>query len=128
MRSDPKHISYTARADTGKRKVRYIRLLFKADRIDDPSNRPEQTGALCTNHLCEIMASPAPTDDPLETFGTRAVVQVPRLRSLMQLICRNGFEHHAALTSTHCALPVAEALGNYLGWDIHHHNAPDTSL
>jgi L-fucose isomerase-like protein len=65
------------------------------------------------------------TDDPLDTFGTRAVVHVPRLRSLMQLICRNGFEHHAAMTSAHCALPVAEALSNYLNWDVHHHNVEE---
>ena len=65
------------------------------------------------------------TDDPLKTFGTRAVVHVPRLQSLMQTICRNGFEHHAAMNGAHCAGAVAEALGNYLGWDVHHHNAPE---
>ncbi len=63
------------------------------------------------------------TDDPLDTFGTRAVVQVPRLQRLLKLICRNGFEHHAAMNASHCAAPVAEALGNYLGWDVHHHGA-----
>ena len=61
------------------------------------------------------------TDDPLETFGTRAVVRVPRLQELMKLICRNGFEHHAAMNGAHCAMPVAEALKNYLGWDVHLH-------
>src|SRR3984957_14359894 len=30
------------------------------------------------------------TDDPLDTFGTKAVVQVPRLPDLMRHICRNG--------------------------------------
>ena len=43
------------------------------------------------------------TDDPLDTFGTKAVVQVPRLPILMRYICRNGFEHHAAMTGAHCA-------------------------
>ena len=62
------------------------------------------------------------TDDPLKTFGTRAVVNVPRLQSLMRTICRNGFEHHAAMTNTHCAAAATEALGNYLGWDVYHHN------
>ena len=61
------------------------------------------------------------TNDPLDTFGTKAVVQVPRLPALMHHICRNGFEHHAAMTGAHCATAVTEALGNYLGWDIHHH-------
>jgi L-fucose isomerase-like protein len=63
------------------------------------------------------------TDDPLDTFGTRAVVRIPRLQELMRLICRNGFEHHAAMNGSHCAAPVAEALGNYLGWDVYQHNA-----
>jgi L-fucose isomerase-like protein len=61
------------------------------------------------------------TNDPLDTFGTKAVVQVPRLPALMHHICRNGFEHHAAMTSAHCAAALSEALGNYLGWDVHHH-------
>jgi len=61
------------------------------------------------------------TNDALNTFGTKAVVHVPRLPALMHHICRNGFEHHAAMTSAHCATAIAEALGNYLGWEIHHH-------
>jgi L-fucose isomerase-like protein len=66
------------------------------------------------------------TDDPLDTFGTRAVVHVPRLQRLMQLICKNGFEHHAAMNGSHCATSVTEALGNYMGWEIYHHTGvPD---
>jgi L-fucose isomerase-like protein len=61
------------------------------------------------------------TGDPLNTFGTRAVVQVPRLRELMQFICTNGFEHHAAMNASHCAAPAAEALSKYLGWDVYLH-------
>jgi L-fucose isomerase-like protein len=61
------------------------------------------------------------TDDPLDTFGTKAVVQVPRLPALMQHICRNGFEHHAAMTGAHCGPALVEALGNYLGWDVYEH-------
>ena len=61
------------------------------------------------------------TDDPLDTFGTRAVVHVPRLQELMQFICLNGFEHHAAMNANHCAAPAAEALGKYLGWDVYLH-------
>ena len=64
------------------------------------------------------------TNDPLETFGTRAVVHIPKLQRLMRLICRNGFEHHAAMNGSYCAGAVAEALNNYMGWDVYHHNAP----
>jgi L-fucose isomerase-like protein len=63
------------------------------------------------------------TDDPLDTFGTKAVVEIPQLRSLMQHICKHGFEHHAAMNGSQCASSVAEALGNYLGWDVYHHCA-----
>ena len=61
------------------------------------------------------------TDDPLETFGTRAVVQVPRLQELMQVICRRGFEHHAAMNTSRSAAILGEAFETYLGWDIYVH-------
>src|SRR5580704_5812507 len=54
------------------------------------------------------------TDDPLDTFGTKAVVHVPRLQPLMHTICRDGFEHHAAMTRDHVASAVAAALDRYL--------------
>jgi L-fucose isomerase-like protein len=65
------------------------------------------------------------TDDPLNTFGTRAVVRVPHLQRLMRRICRNGFEHHAAMNGSHCSAAVVEALSNYMGWDVYHHDAPE---
>ena len=40
------------------------------------------------------------TDDPLDTFGARAVIEVPGLQQLMRFICRNGFEHHAAMNAS----------------------------
>jgi L-fucose isomerase-like protein len=63
------------------------------------------------------------TDDPLDTFGTKAVVRVPGLPRLLQYICRNGFEHHSAMNKSHCAAAVTEGLENYLGWEVYHHNA-----
>ena len=62
------------------------------------------------------------TDDPLKTFGTRAVVRVPELQKLMRFICRNGFEHHAAMNASHCAGILAEAMDTYLGWGVHRHS------
>jgi L-fucose isomerase-like protein len=64
------------------------------------------------------------TDDPLNTFGTRAVVRVRALPALMHAVCQNGFEHHAAMNRSHTAGAVAEALGRYLGWDVYHHERP----
>lgn len=66
------------------------------------------------------------TDDPLNTFGTLAVVRVPSLPNLMHVICQNGFEHHAAMSRSHCADAVAEAFGRYKGWRVYqHHRSPD---
>ena len=64
------------------------------------------------------------TDDPLDTFGTRAVVRIAALRSLMHVICQNGFEHHAAMNRSHSAAVVSEALSRYMGWQVYHHERP----
>jgi len=61
------------------------------------------------------------TNDPLSTFGTRAVVEVPQLQKLMRYICKNGFEHHAAMSASQCAGPLAEALETYLCWPVYRH-------
>jgi L-fucose isomerase-like protein len=63
-------------------------------------------------------------DDPLATFGSRAVVQVPRLQTLMRHICKQGFEHHAAINRSHSAAVLHEAFSTYLGWDVYYHNEP----
>lgn len=60
-------------------------------------------------------------DDPLETFGSRAVVEVPRLQTLLQYICKNGFEHHAAMNASHSADILREAFETYFGWEVYHH-------
>jgi L-fucose isomerase-like protein len=61
------------------------------------------------------------TADPLATFGTRAVAEIPRLQQLMRYICKNGFEHHAAMSASHCASAFGEALETYLGWEVYRH-------
>lgn len=61
------------------------------------------------------------TDDPLQTFGNRAVVEVPGLPKLMQYICKNGFEHHVAMTGAHVAAVLKETFETYLGWETYHH-------
>jgi L-fucose isomerase-like protein len=66
------------------------------------------------------------TDDPLETFGGYGVMQIPGLQTLLAYICRMGFEHHVAVNLSQTAAPIAEALGNYLGWDVYHH--PNSEL
>ena len=60
-------------------------------------------------------------DDELRTFGTRAVAHIPDLQGLMRHVCRNGFEHHVAMSASRTADILEEALGNYLGWELHRH-------
>jgi L-fucose isomerase-like protein len=61
------------------------------------------------------------TDDPLDTFGNRAVVQIPQLQTLMRYICKNGFEHHVAMNGSHVASVLAEALETYFDWKVYQH-------
>jgi len=60
-------------------------------------------------------------DDPLDTFGSRAVVEVPDLQKLMRHICKNGYEHHAAMSAAPSADILAEAFETYFGWEVYHH-------
>ncbi|MEQ2010074.1 MAG: L-fucose/L-arabinose isomerase family protein [Limisphaerales bacterium] len=63
------------------------------------------------------------TNDPLDTFGNRAVAKIPRLPSLLQHVCRNGFEHHVVMTVSHSAAILEEAFRTYLGWEVHRHQS-----
>ena len=61
------------------------------------------------------------TDDPLETFGSRAVVEIPNLQKLLRYVCKNGFEHHAAMNASSSAGILAEAFETYMGWEVYQH-------
>jgi L-fucose isomerase-like protein len=61
------------------------------------------------------------TDDPLDTFGNRAVVHIERLKGLMKHICKSGYEHHVAMTLDCHAGVLEEAFTTYMGWETHNH-------
>lgn len=61
------------------------------------------------------------TADKLESFGGYGVVRIPAMQQLMRYICRNGFEHHVSVNRSRYARAVVEALGNYKGWEVYHH-------
>jgi L-fucose isomerase-like protein len=65
------------------------------------------------------------TDDPLDTFGSRAVVEIPGLKWLMQYVCKNGFEHHTAMNASLSADILHEAFETYMGWEVYHHGGGD---
>jgi L-fucose isomerase-like protein len=61
------------------------------------------------------------TNDPLKTFGGYGIVKIPNFQELLHYICENGFEHHVAINLSQVAPAVHEALGKYMGWDVHYH-------
>lgn len=61
------------------------------------------------------------TNDKLDTFGGYGVMKIPNLQLLCQYICRMGFEHHVAIGLTEKADAIAEALDNYMGWEVYRH-------
>jgi L-fucose isomerase-like protein len=61
------------------------------------------------------------TDDRPKSFGGYGVLKVPRLQSLLQYVCKNGYEHHVAVNRSRYGAAIAEALGNYKRWDVYHH-------
>ena len=61
------------------------------------------------------------TADPLDTFGSRAVVEVPGLQRLLKYICKNGFEHHVAMNASHSAAILAEVFETYFDWEVYYH-------
>lgn len=61
------------------------------------------------------------TSDKLESFGGYGVVKIPGLQKLLQYVCKNGYEHHVAVNRSHYGRAVADALENYKGWEVYHH-------
>jgi len=61
------------------------------------------------------------TDDPYGMDGGIAVCKVKNLQTLMKVLCRNGFEHHVAMTRTFVAEIISEAVENYMGWELYRH-------
>ncbi len=61
------------------------------------------------------------TNDPLDTFGHRAVIHTPNLQKLLAYLCKTGFEHHVAMTMGQVAPILTEALSTYMKWDVYHH-------
>ncbi|MEI9921960.1 MAG: L-fucose/L-arabinose isomerase family protein [Bacteroidota bacterium] len=63
------------------------------------------------------------TNDALNTFGNRAVAKIDNLQGLMKYVCKNGFEHHVVMNASKTADILKEALENYLGWEVYHHQS-----
>jgi L-fucose isomerase-like protein len=62
------------------------------------------------------------TNDPLDTFGHRAVVHTQDLQKLLAYLCKSGFEHHVAMTMGSVADALHEAFTTYMGWENYRHS------
>ena len=62
------------------------------------------------------------TNDPLDTFGHRAVIHTPSLQKLLAYLCKSGFEHHVAMTMGSVSDALDEAFTAYLGWENYKHS------
>jgi L-fucose isomerase-like protein len=62
------------------------------------------------------------TADPYGMDGGIAVSKVNNLQNLLKFICKNGFEHHVAMTRGNVVDAIEEAVENYLGWDLYRHS------
>lgn len=62
------------------------------------------------------------TDDPTNIQGGSAVCKIDNLQGMMKYICKNGFEHHVAMTRGRYADVLEEAISTYLKWDLYRHN------
>lgn len=61
------------------------------------------------------------TMDNPETFGAVGVLRVERLQELMQIVCRQGFEHHVCMAYGSAVDPLCDALSTYLGVEMIRH-------
>jgi len=75
----------------------------------------------CTGVISTYVGEGEFTNDKLNTFGGYGVMKVRNLQALMQYICKFGFEHHVAVNVSQKADAIAEALDNYMGWEVYLH-------
>lgn len=60
-------------------------------------------------------------NNEIPSFGALSAWKVPKLQTLLNYMCENGFEHHVAAVRGECAGILEEALSKYLGWEIYYH-------
>lgn len=60
-------------------------------------------------------------EEDIPTKGGVANCYIENLQQLMKYVCENGFEHHVCFVRGHVADILEEALGKYLGVEVHRH-------
>ncbi|HUV00565.1 MAG TPA: L-fucose/L-arabinose isomerase family protein [Bacteroidales bacterium] len=62
------------------------------------------------------------TNDKVKTFGGYGTINIPNFQELLKFICKNGFEHHVAVTSGEVSNALNEAFSNYFDYETYHHH------
>jgi L-fucose isomerase-like protein len=60
-------------------------------------------------------------DCDIHSFGGYGVIEIPNMQALMRRICKQGFEHHVAVSLSQKAEAIHEALSTYMGWNVYLH-------
>ena len=71
--------------------------------------------------ICAYVGEGNFTNDKLATFGGYGVMKIANLQLLLEYICKMGYEHHVAVSRSEKADAIAEALDNYMGWEVYRH-------
>ena len=71
--------------------------------------------------ICAYVGEGNFTNDKLATFGGYGVMKIANLQLLLEYICKMGYEHHIAVSRSEKADAIAEALDNYMGWEVYRH-------
>jgi len=67
-----------------------------------------------------VLAEGRIEDNPAETAGSYGWCRIRNLQQLYRDVLLRHFPHHVAITQSHVANVLWEALGNYLGMEIYH--------
>ena len=71
--------------------------------------------------ICAYVGEGNFTNDKLATFGGYGVMKIANLQLLLEYICKMGYEHHVAVSRSEKADAIAEALDNYMDWEVYRH-------
>jgi L-fucose isomerase-like protein len=65
------------------------------------------------------------TNDPYDMDGCIAVARINRLQTLLNYMCKQGFEHHVAMVRGDVVNILKEAVYTYLGWGLYVHDSEE---
>ena len=122
---EPK-MSYGGVPGDGAGRGEHLRHGSSARAIPNPLTYARITTDDCHGKIKSYVGEGRITDDPLDTFGSRAVVEIADLQKLLRYICKGGWEHHCAMSPSLSADILQEAFETYMGWEVYRHSLRDS--